>query len=323
MVPRPDVKGREGILRVHTKKTPLGTDVELNTIARGTPGFSGADLENLVNEAALLAARNNKDRLDNADFEFAKDKVMMGSERRSMVISDAEKRTTAWHEAGHTVLAALLPNCDPIHKVTIIPRGPALGLTWTLPKEDQISLYKPMILDRIAMSMGGRIAEELKFGVMSAGAKSDIENATRLARSMVCEWGMSEKLGPVSFGEEQGEVFLGREFGQRSRNYSEQTAVEIDAEVKGIITGQYDHARKILSDQRPALDRIAEALLEWETLDAEEVHTLMAGGTITRAKLASPKNDQPKKPEEKKEKSKILDALGGLTGPMEPEPGKA
>jgi cell division protease FtsH len=323
MVPRPDVKGREGILRVHTKKTPLGTDVELNTIARGTPGFSGADLENLVNEAALLAARNNKDRLDNADFEFAKDKVMMGSERRSMVISDAEKRTTAWHEAGHTVLAALLPNCDPIHKVTIIPRGPALGLTWTLPKEDQISLYKPMILDRIAMSMGGRIAEELKFGVMSAGAKSDIENATRLARSMVCEWGMSEKLGPVSFGEEQGEVFLGREFGQRSRNYSEQTAVEIDAEVKGIITGQYDHARKILSDQRPALDRIAEALLEWETLDAEEVHTLMAGGTITRAKLASPKNDQPKKPEEKKEKSKILDALGGLTGPMKPEPGKA
>ncbi len=324
MVPRPDVKGREGILRVHTKKTPLGTDVELNTIARGTPGFSGADLENLVNEAALLAARHNKDRLDNSDFEFAKDKVMMGSERRSMVISDAEKRTTAWHEAGHTVLATLLPDCDPIHKVTIIPRGPALGLTWTLPKEDQISLYKPMILDRIAMSMGGRIAEELKFGVMSAGAKSDIENATRLARSMVCEWGMSEKLGPVSFGEEQGEMFLGREFGQRSRNYSEQTAVEIDGEVKKIITGQYDLARKILSDQRPALDRIAEALLEFETLDAAEVHTLMAGGTITRAKLAHPKNDQPKKPEEKKEKSKILDALGGLTGgAMKPEPGKA
>ncbi len=324
MVPRPDVKGREGILRVHTKKTPLGTDVELNTIARGTPGFSGADLENLVNEAALLAARHNKDRLDNSDFEFAKDKVMMGSERRSMVISDAEKRTTAWHEAGHTVLATQLPDCDPIHKVTIIPRGPALGLTWTLPKEDQISLYKPMILDRIAMSMGGRIAEELKFGVMSAGAKSDIENATRLARSMVCEWGMSEKLGPVSFGEEQGEMFLGREFGQRSRNYSEQTAVEIDAEVKKIILGQYDLARKILSEQRPALDRIAEALLEFETLDAEEVHTLMAGGTITRAKLAHPKNDQPKKPEEKKEKSKILDALGGLTGgAMKPEPGKA
>jgi cell division protease FtsH len=323
-VPRPDVKGREGILRVHTKKTPLGADVELTTIARGTPGFSGADLENLVNEAALMAARKNKDRLENADFEFAKDKVMMGSERRSMVISDKEKMNTAWHEAGHTVLAVLLPNCDPIHKVTIIPRGPALGVTWTLPKEDRLSLYKPMVLDRIAMAMGGRLAEEIKFdGMISAGAKSDIENATRLARSMVCEWGMSEKMGPVSFGEEQGEVFLGREFAQRARNYSEQTAIDIDGEVRSIITTQYNRARKVLLEQRPALDRIAEALLEWETLDAEEVHTLMAGGTLTKAKLAHPKNDQPKKPEEKKEKSKILDALGGLAGPMKPEPGKA
>ncbi|MBS2021380.1 MAG: ATP-dependent zinc metalloprotease FtsH [Deltaproteobacteria bacterium] len=325
VVPRPDVKGREGILRVHTKKTPLSTDVDLDAIARGTPGFSGADLENLVNEAALQAARRGKERLDNTDFEFAKDKVLMGAERRSMIISDKEKENTAWHEAGHTVVGKLLEHSDPVHKVTIIPRGPALGVTQFLPKEDRLSWYKPALLDRIAMAMGGRLAEEIKFGVLSSGAKSDISNATSLARAMVCEWGMSEKLGPLAFGEEQGEVFLGREFMQRARNYSEATAIDIDNEVRRIVTEQYERAKKVLMEHKDALERIALALLEWETLDADEVELLMKGGTLTKAKYAHPKPPEPKKPEEKRPQgSKILDALGGLASPMpKPEPGKA
>ena len=325
IVPRPDVKGREGILRVHTKKTPLSTDVDLDAIARGTPGFSGADLENLVNEAALLAARMNKERLDKSDFEAAKDKVMMGAERRSMIISEKDKRITAYHEAGHTILANLLTKCDPVHKVTIIPRGPALGLTQMLPKEDRLNWDKSTILDRIAMAMGGRIAEELEFNELTSGAKSDIDHATQFARSMVCEWGMSEKLGPLAFGEEQGEVFLGREFGQRSRNFSEATAIDIDNEVRRIVTEQYARARKVIEENRPALARIAEGLLEFETLDGDEVNTLMNGGTITRAKFVPPPRDGSKpKVEEKKEKSKILDALGGFAvPPMKQEPGKA
>src|ERR671937_157681 len=208
VVPRPDVKGREGILKVHTKKTPLAPEVDLDSIARGTPGFSGADLENV-------------------DFEFAKDKVMMGSERRSMIISEKDKKITAWHEAGHALVARLVTQCDPVHKVTIIPRGPALGLTQMLPKEDRLNWNRQAVLDRIAMAMGGRIAEELQFNEITSGAKSDIDHATQFARSMVCEWGMSEKLGPLAFGEEEGEVFLGREFAQRSRNFSEATAIEI------------------------------------------------------------------------------------------------
>ncbi len=317
VVPRPDVKGREGILKVHTKRTPLSPEVDLDTIARGTPGFSGADLENLVNEAALLAARKNKERLDNSDFEFAKDKVTMGAERRSMIISDADKKITAWHEAGHTLVAKLLPGCDPVHKVTIIPRGPALGLTQMLPKEDRLNWNKTAVLDRIAMAMGGRIAEELEFNELTSGAKSDIDHATAFARSMVCEWGMSEKLGPLSFGEEQGEVFLGREFRERARNFSEATAIEIDGEVRRLVMEQYDRARKVLTENKVALDRIALGLLEWETLDGEEVNTLMAGGTIIKARPEPrPRYDPPKKVEEKKEKSKILDALGGLTQPV-------
>src|SRR5205807_7638191 len=267
VVPRPDVKGREGILKVHTKKTPLSPEVDLDSIARGTPGFSGADLENLVNEAALLAARKNKERLDNGDFEFAKDKVMMGSERRSMIISEKDKKITAWHEAGHALVARLVEECDPVHKVTIIPRGPALGLTQMLPKEDRLNWDKSSVLDRIAMAMGGRIAEELEFNEITSGAKSDIDHATSFARSMVCEWGMSDKLGPLSFGEEQGEVFLGREFRERARNFSEATAIEIDAEVRRIVTEQYARAKKIIGENKTALDRIALALLEWETLD--------------------------------------------------------
>jgi cell division protease FtsH len=317
VVARPDVKGREGILKVHTKKTPLSPDVDLDAIARGTPGFCGADLENLVNEAALLAARKNKERLDGTDFEFAKDKVMMGAERRSMIISEKDKKITAWHEAGHTLVAKLLPKCDPVHKVTIIPRGPALGLTQMLPKEDRLNWDRGGVLDRIAMAMGGRIAEELEFNEITSGAKSDIDHATNFARSMVCEWGMSEKLGPLSFGEEHGEVFLGREFTQRQRNFSEATAIDIDSEVRRIVTEQYERARRVIAENKPALDRIALALLEHETLDATEVETLMAGGSIVRVKVTPPRPPAAlKRPEERKEKSKILDALGGLTAPL-------
>jgi cell division protease FtsH len=324
VVPRPDVKGREGILKVHTRKTPLSPEVDLDAIARGTPGFSGADLENLVNEAALLAARTNKERLDNRDFEFAKDKVMMGAERRSMIISDKDKRITAWHEAGHALVAMLTEECDPVHKVTIIPRGPALGLTQMLPKEDRLNWNRKAILDRIAMAMGGRIAEELQFDEITSGAKSDIEHATKFARSMVCEWGMSEKLGPLSFGEEEGEVFLGREFASRQRNFSEATAIDIDNEVRQIVTAQYTRARQLLTVHKPALDRIAVALLEWETLDGNEISVLMRGETLNKVKAVPvPARPEVKRPEIK-EKSKILDALGGLTAAVpKTEAGKA
>jgi cell division protease FtsH len=324
VVPRPDVNGRNGILKVHTRKTPLSPEVDLDAIARGTPGFSGADLENLVNEAALLAARTNKERLDNRDFEFAKDKVMMGAERRSMIISDKDKRITAWHEAGHALVAMLTEECDPVHKVTIIPRGPALGLTQMLPKEDRLNWNKRAILDRIAMSMGGRIAEELQFDEITSGAKSDIEHATKFARSMVCEWGMSEKLGPLSFGEEEGEVFLGREFASRQRNFSEATAIDIDNEVRSIVTAQYTRAKQLLVEHKPVLDRIAVALLEWETLDGSEIDVLMRGGVLNKVKVvATPARPEVKRPEVK-EKSKILDALGGLTAAVpKTEAGKA
>src|SRR4051794_806492 len=324
VVPRPDVKGREGILKVHTRKTPLSPEVDLDSIARGTPGFSGADLENLVNEAALLAARTNKERLDNRDFEFAKDKVMMGAERRSMIISDKEKENTAWHEAGHTVVARFLEHCDPVHKVTIIPRGPALGLTQMLPKEDRLNWNRSAILDRIAMAMGGRLAEEIQFNEITSGAKSDIDHATQFARSMVCEWGMSEKLGPLAFYEEQGEVFLGRDVQHRQRNFSEKTAIDIDEEVRSIITEQFKRARVILIENKPALDRIALALLERETLDGEQVDQLVKGKTLAPPSKPTPPAApvEPKRPEEKK--SKILDALGGLGTPLpRPEPTKA
>jgi len=323
VVPRPDVKGREGILKVHTKKTPLSPEVDLDSIARGTPGFSGADLENLVNEAALLAARKNKERLDNGDFEFAKDKVMMGSERRSMIISEKDKKITAWHEAGHALVARLAPQCDPVHKVTIIPRGPALGLTQMLPKEDRLNWNRQAVLDHIAMAMGGRIAEELQFNEITSGAKSDIDHATQFARSMVCEWGMSEKLGPLALGEEQQEVFLGREFGHRARNFSEKTAIDIDDEVRQIVTTQYQRAKHLLVENKGSLDRIAEALLEWETLDGADVEALLAGQPLKARPAAPVRSPEVKRPEVK-EKSKILDALGGLAAPVpKVETGKA
>jgi cell division protease FtsH len=277
VVPRPDVKGRLGILKVHTKKTPLAPAVDLDVLARGTPGFSGADLENLVNEAALQAARSDKTQLDLHDFEMAKDKVMMGPERRSMIISDKEKRNTAFHEAGHALVGRLTEHNDPVHKVTIIPRGRALGLTQHLPAEDRLSLTANTANDQIAMMMGGRIAEEVIFGQLTTGASNDIQQATDMARRMVCEWGMSEKMGPLHFGKREGEVFLGRDFGDGGKEYSEQTAMEIDAEVRRIVSTNYDRAKKIVLDNLDKLKALAEALLEYETVDGPDIDLIFAG----------------------------------------------
>ncbi len=274
VVPRPDVKGREGILAVHTRKVPLSADVDISVLARGTPGFTGADLENLVNEAALLAARNNKEKVDMNDFELAKDKVMMGSERRSMIISDEEKRNTAFHEAGHTLVAKLIPGTDPIHKVTIIPRGMSLGLTQQLPIDEKHTYPKEYLLNNLAILFGGRVAEELVLKSTTTGAGNDIERATDLARKMVCEWGMSEKLGPMTFGKKEGEIFLGRDFTQQ-QDYSESTAVEIDAEVRRIIQASYQRAKDLLHTNLQLLHRLAERLLEKESLDGAEIDALM------------------------------------------------
>ncbi len=277
VVPRPDVKGREEILHVHTRKTPLGDLVDLELIARSTPGFSGADLENLVNEGALIAARKDKEVVETDDLEEAKDKVLMGAERRSIVLSDKEKRTTAWHESGHALVARLVDGpSDPVHKVTIIPRGAALGLTQQVPEEDRHSYSADYVLNKICMSLGGRIAEELAFGEQTTGAGQDIEQATQLAHKMVCEWGMSN-LGPVALGRKDEPVFLGMEMAQHQANYSEQTAIRIDAEIKRIVQEQYDRAYEILTTNRELLDRMAEALLVYESLGGEELDWLIAG----------------------------------------------
>ena len=281
MVPRPDVRGRLGILNVHAKRSPLDAGVKLEVIAKGTPGFSGADLENLVNEAALLAARNGKDKLEMIDFELAKDKVLMGTERRSLVISESEKRTTAYHEAGHALVARMLPGADPVHKVTIIPRGRALGLTQQLPTEDRLNMSKEFALNQIAILMGGRLAEEIIFSQQTTGAGNDIEVATDLARRMVCEWGMSDKLGPLTFGKKEEQVFLGRDLGQR-RDYSEKTAIEIDDEVRRIVTENHERARHVLLANLEHLKAIAEALLEFETLGPDDLDVLMRGERILR-----------------------------------------
>jgi cell division protease FtsH len=282
----PDVKGREAILAVHTRKTPMSAGVNLNVIARGTPGFSGADLENLVNEAALLAARSNKKFLELSDFEHAKDKVLMGVERKSMVLSDAEKRTTAYHEAGHTLVGKHMPGTDPIHKVTIIPRGMALGVTQTLPTEDRMSLSKDRAENSIAFLMGGRIAEELIFNQKTTGAGNDIERATELARRMVCEWGMSDVLGPMTFGKKEEAIFLGRDLGQ-TRDYSEQTAQTIDREVRDIVERNYRRAREVLSENIAILHNLAAALLEFETISGEEVERIVQGLKIERPLVAA------------------------------------
>jgi len=275
VVARPDVKGREEILRVHTRKVPLSDDVELSIIARGTPGFSGADLANLVNEAALWAARQNRKFVAMADFEMAKDKVLMGVERKSMILSDEEKKNTAYHEAGHALVAAMTPGADPVHKVTIIPRGMALGLTMQLPEADKHTYTKEYLEGMLAVLMGGRTAEEIFLGHITTGAGNDIERATDIARNMVCEWGMSQ-LGPLAFGKKEEAIFLGREIAQH-RDFSEDTALQIDKEVKRIVNTAYETAHSILESNRDTLDRIAQALLEREVLDANEVKMLMEG----------------------------------------------
>jgi cell division protease FtsH len=274
VVPRPDVKGREGILRVHTRRVPIGDDVNIELLARQTPGFAGADLENLVNEAALLAARNGKDRVDMNDFELAKDKVMMGSERRSMIISLEERRNTAYHEAGHALVAILIPGTDPVHKVTIIPRGMALGLTQQVPIDDRHTYSRTFLLNQLAILYGGRTAEELVLGHMTTGAGNDIEKASELAHKMVCEWGMSEKLGPMTYGKKEEEIFLGRDFTQRV-DYSESTAVQIDGEVRRIILEAYERAKLLLRRNLEVLHKMAEALLERESLDGADIEAIV------------------------------------------------
>jgi cell division protease FtsH len=274
VVARPDLKGRIEILRVHTKKIPAAKDVSLEVIARGTPGFSGADLENLVNEAALLAARKGKKAVEMDDFEFAKDKVLMGVERRSLILSDEEKKNTAYHEAGHALVARLIPGTDPLHKVTIIPRGRALGLTMQLPTDDRYTYPREYLYNNIAILMGGRAAEEIVLKHMTTGAGNDIERATELARKMVCEWGMSEKMGPLTFGKKEQEIFLGREIAQH-RDYSEHTAVEIDNEVRRLVVENYERAKSLISSNMKALRDLAEALLEREVLDGPEVEKII------------------------------------------------
>src|SRR3982075_391557 len=275
VVSRPDVRGREGILKVHTRKIPLSEDVDISVIARGTPGFTGADLANLVNEAALNAARYNKKFVAMGDFELAKDKVLMGAERKSMVISNEEKRVTAYHEAGHTLVGLKVPNADPVHKVTIIPRGMALGVTQQLPEGDRHNYSEEYLLGQIAILMGGRIAEDAFLGSITTGASNDIERATELARAMVCEYGMSE-MGPLTFGKKEEQIFLGREIAQH-RDFSEDTAIKIDQEVRKIVTEQYGRARKILEENRDTMVRLAEALLEHESLDGVQIRRIVAG----------------------------------------------
>ena len=275
VVPIPDIKGREAILKVHAKKTVLGEDVDIRTLARGTPGFTGADLENMVNEAALMAARRNKEKVEMADFEDAKDKVLMGAERRSMIISEEEKKTTAYHESGHALVAKLLPNTDPIHKVTIIPRGRALGLTQQLPIDEKHTYPKEYLVNNISIFMGGRAAEEIVFGIQTTGAGNDIERATTLARKMVCDFGMSENLGPLAYGKKEEQIFLGREIAQH-RDYSEQTAQKIDGEVQRIVTLAYQKTSGLIKGNIETLHLMAKTLLEKETLDAKDIDAIMA-----------------------------------------------
>ncbi len=277
VVPVPDIKGREQIFKVHVKKTIVEDGVDLSILARGTPGFTGADIENMVNEAALMAARRGKDLVQMVEFEDAKDKVLMGTERKSMIISEEEKRTTAYHEAGHALVGKLLPKTDPIHKVTIIPRGRALGLTQFLPIDEKHTYDKEYLLNNICKGMGGRVSEEIVLNIQTTGAGNDIEKATELARKMVCDYGMSESLGPLSFGKTEEQIFLGREIAQH-RDYSEQTAQKIDEEVRNIVSGAYEKASQLIRDNIDTLHNLAEALLERETLDGEDIDKIMEGG---------------------------------------------
>jgi len=320
MVDRPDVKGREGVLKVHTATVPLTENVDLKIIARGTPGFTGADLANLVNEAALLAARDDKKCVGNDDFESAKDKVLMGVERRSMVISEKEKRTTAYHEAGHALVAVKLPGTDPLHKVTIIPRGRALGVTMQLPEDEKHTYPRNFLYNNLAIFMGGRVAEEICLGQMTTGAGNDIERATEMARKMVCEWGMSEKMGPLTYGTKEEQVFLGKDFSQQ-KNFSDQTAKLIDQEVKALVMSGYEKASEIITEHRDSLEKMALALLDRETLNASEIKEIIEGkippvdGDETKVE---PEGVAPSSAKTTQKKSN--DDSGGIMGGGLPDP---
>ena len=319
IVNRPDVKGREGVLGVHTKKIPLSDDVDTSVLARGTSGFSGADLANLVNEAALNAARYNQKTVRMADFEFAKDKVLMGSERRSMIISDEEKKITAVHEAGHALLTVLLPNADPIHKVTIIPRGMALGLTQQLPVDDKHSYSCEYLNDQIAVLLGGRIAEEITNGSTTTGAGNDPERVTELARKMICEWGMSDTMGPLTFGKKEEQIFLGREIAQH-QDYSEETAIRIDQEVKRVVMENYKRSRSLLEENRAVLVKMAEALLVHEVLDGAQVRRLVAGMSLDDPEETPGASGKPLSSEEAtKEQQSVVPPLPPLNKPLPQE----
>jgi len=306
VVPLPDIRGREQILLVHMRKVPIAPDVDASIIARGTPGFSGADLANLVNEAALFAARGTKRLVDMEDFERAKDKVIMGAERRSMVMPEEERKNTAYHESGHAIVARLLPKTDPVHKVTIIPRGRALGVTMQLPVEDRYSYNSDYLLNNIAVLFGGRIAEELFMNQMTTGASNDFKRATEMARRMVTEWGMSEALGPMVYGENEGEVFLGRQV-TTHQNMSEETMKAVDKEVRAIIDQQYALARRLLEENRDKVEVMAKALLEWETIDAHQIEDIMSGRPPRPPKPVAPRPAPP------------ADTTGGTRG-AEPSP---
>jgi cell division protease FtsH len=282
-VPLPDIRGREQIMQVHMRKVPIAADVNAHVLARGCPGFSGADIANLVNEAALFAARSNKRLVDMEDFEKAKDKIYMGAERKSMVLNDEEKRATAYHESGHAIVATIMPKADPVHKVTIIPRGRALGVTWQLPERDRISLYKDQMLTEISVLFGGRIAEDLFVKNISTGASNDFERATKIARDMVTRYGMTDSLGPMVYADNEGEVFLGRSVTQ-TRNMSEETLQKVDLEIRRIIDEQYAVATKILTDNADKVEAMTAALMEFETIDADQISDIMAGRPVRAIK---------------------------------------
>ena len=318
VVQKPDVKGRFEILKVHAVKTPLADDVDLEVYAKGTPGFSGADLANLVNEAALMAARRGKDKLGPEEFDEAKDKLLMGSERKSMIINDDEKKNTAYHEAGHTLVARLIPGTDPVHKVSIIPRGMALGLTQQLPMDERHTYDAQYLMNNICVLMGGRVAEELVLKHKTTGAGNDIERATEIARKMTCEWGMSKTIGPLTFGKKEEHVFLGMEMG-KNRDFSEKTAIEIDTEIKGIVTESYERAKSLLEDNIDKLHKLAEVLLVKEVLDGAEIDEILFGKKpvppSTPPTEEPPKTASGKKPGAKEEPSKTTSAK---PGPLEP-----
>jgi cell division protease FtsH len=319
VVSRPDVRGREEIIKVHIRKIPLAPDIDLSVIARSTPGFSGADLANLVNEAALYAARKNRKAVTQEDFEVAKDKVLMGTERKSLIISDEEKRATAYHEAGHALVAFKLPHADPIHKVTIIPRGRALGVTQQLPVDDRHTYSREYLKTTIAVLMGGRVAEELRLDHLTTGAGNDFERSTEMARKMVCEWGMSDKMGPLTFGKQEEQIFLGREIAQH-RDYSEQTAEQIDEEVRRFVMEGYNKARSVLEEHADVLTRLAEALLEREVLDANEIAALVKGDELPSRSTPPPPSEAPESAVPADEPTEQPDEAGERPGTL-PEPG--